>query len=264
MVINISDFQYGKFTSSQWELVIGSVGSSNVENINTYGDIEVFTDKTILGIEPYFYGTKLSEHLEFPMTIVNRNGGFYTSSQEQIIQGYLFNKKTPELLTISDWDKLDAGYMCLFTAPQKIKINNLVIGWTFNVKVMSQYSITSLKTEVINCTTDVTNYNYWNHSDINDYIYPDLKIQLASDVSFIRIENSDDQNRVFQLTGLRNGEEIYVNNKLKYFTTKSGDKILNKFNYNFFRVVDNLNRLRINGRSVITLTTRFKKAVGGF
>ncbi len=263
-MIITSNFQFDNTTSHRFGLIIGSIGDTGVQNIKTYGNIEIATDRAMNKTEPFYYRSKIVDHLEFPMTIINKHQQFYESWEVQIIQSWLFGRRDPHLLTIFDPDKMNESYECWLIDPEVIKVDNKPIGWSFTVKCTSSYSITDIKTEVFECTQDITDARYWNHSNIEDYLYPEMNIQLASDSTGIKIENESDGNRVFQLTGLRSGENIYVDNNLGYLVTVSGDKILKNFNLNYFRVVDGLNKLKITGKGVITIRTRFKKAVGGF
>lgn len=214
--------------------------------------------------ESFHYGAKLIDHLEFSMTILNKHGGYYTPMEIQLIQGWLFGRIKPNKFIIYDDCGEEHNYECWLISPEKIKIGYNVIGWNFIVRCTSTYSLTDLKTETINCLSDTNIIKYRNRSSVEDYVYPEMNIKLDNNTSSIEIINKSDNNRIFRISNVRKGEEIYVNNDLGYMDTKSGDNILDNFNLDYFRVVNGINDLTINGKCVITIKAKFKMAIGGY
>ena len=263
-MITISNFQYGDVSSHRFSLIIGSIGrSSGVDSIDTFGSIEVETDRAADRVEPFEYAARLSDKLEFPMTIVNKHGEFYESWEVQIIQGWLFGRKSPQYLTIFEPDKMNESFICRLINPQILKVAGRVYGWSFTVSCSVPYGVTDEKETVIDCSSGDTEYSYWNHSSVEGYIYPFMIIQLVDGETDVSIINKDDDDFEVAFTGLRADDTIRMDNNLKYVKTDSGDKVINNFNLNFFRAVDGLNRLRVTGKCVITIRTRFRQAVGG-
>ena len=260
----MSNFLFDGTSSHLFGLVIGHIGNTGVESISTYSNIELVQDRSLNRIEPYHYGIKYPERLEFPMEIYNKHGEHYEMYEVQAIQEWLFGRNQAKYLSILDPDKGGEAYLCWLTSPEIIKLDNKVIGWKFTVVTHSCYSHTNIYEESFVSDDDFSISHFHNMSNVEDYLYPEMEIHLQGLTTFVRIENISDNSRVFQITNLRRNSIVTVNNDLHLMSANNPDDIFENFNLNWFRFVPGHNRLLISGGCVVTFRTRFMKAVGGF
>jgi len=262
----MANFIFDETSSHQFGLVIGEINGSGLKTSNVFSEMEILSDNAFDRIEPYYYGRRFKENLKFSLTIVSRHSERYFLPFEiDAVQEWLFGRKEPKLLSIITDFGVKRSFECWLNNPAKIyKSYERVVGWTFDVECTSPFAITESKEKSYNCSMVENEIEYFNFSTVEDYIYPKMTIKLDPSTSYIRIENTNDNGRVFQLSGVKSGETIYVDNNLKYIETESKLNILDKFNNNFFRFVDGLNVLKISGKCELTFENRFYKNMGGF
>jgi hypothetical protein len=260
----MSNFVFNNISSHIFGLVIGFSSTQGIEEINTYSDMQIITDRSARRVEPYYFGRRLPESLEFGMEIYNKHGMHYEMHDVQTIQEWLFGRAEPHYLSILDPDKGNESYLCWLVSPQIVKVDNKVIGWKFQVMCASPYSETDIIESMYHCTTPTSEIEYYNLSNVEEYLYPELSIRMLGTASFILIENLNDNDRIFQITNIRAGTSIYVNNDYQYMIADNGDNVFQNFNLNWFRFSPGFNRLFISGTCELTFKHRFKKAVGGY
>ena len=263
----MSNFIYDNIPSHIFGLTIGNIGHPGVTDTGTYANVEIISDRAAKRTEPYHYGIKLQDGLEFPMEIYNRHGRYYEMYEVQAIQEWLFGRREAKYLSILDADKDGESYLCWLTEPNVVKLESKVIGWRFKAVCTACYSVTDIVEQRYECADEYTTIDYYNLSNIDDYVYPEMEIQLLGNTTYIRIENHDDNDRAFQILNMKPGSVIYVNNDLQYMRVVTGggvDSVFEHFNLNWLRFAAGRNRLNVSGMCEITFRTRFKKAVGGY
>jgi len=260
----MSNFIFDNTPSHVFGLRIAHRGSQGDVAKNTYTDIELITDRSAKKIEPYRYGRRLPDTLTFPMEIYNKHGNEYPSFEVQAIQEWLFGRIEPKFLTILDPDKGNEAYLCWLTAPNIIRHAGRVIGWQFTVTCAAPYSFTDIVELKFECNNDMNLIEFHNHSNIEDYLYPEMNIQMLANDTSVLIQNYNDNNRIFSLTGIRTNDSVFVDNNRQFMRATSGDNVFQNFNLNWMRFAIGYNRLYVSGRCIITFRTRFYKAVGGY
>ena len=261
---NLSNFVFDNTPSHVFGLRIAHIGTQGVVAKNTYTDIELITDRSAKRIEPYRYGRRLPETLTFPMEIYNKHGKQYPSYEVQAIQEWLFGRIEPKFLSILDPDKGNEAYLCWLTNPSIVRLAGRVMGWRFDVVCAAPYSFTDIVETRFECVNDATIINFHNLSNIEDYLYPEMSIEMLGNNTFVLIENANDDNRLFSLTNIRQGNSIFVDNNRQFMKAANGDNVFQHFNLNWFRFAPGHNRLYVDGRCIITFRNRFMKAVGGY
>jgi hypothetical protein len=240
------------------------MGSQVVKESNTYANIELIKDRSAKKIEPYIYGRRLSDTLEFPMEVYNAHGLFYPSYEAQAIQEWLFGRAEPHFLSLLEPDKANESLLCWLVDPQSVKVAGRLCGWTFNVVCAAPYAFTDIVEETFNCNEQASVLQYHNLSNVEDYLYPEMTVQMLGNSNYILIENQSDNNRVFQITNINAVNKIFVDNKRQFMTAGDGQDIFQNFNLNWFRFCIGTNKLYVNGRCTITFKNRFMKAVAGW
>lgn len=263
-VREISNFEFDNITSHRFDLIIASIDGNKVKNIPAAINVEVLIDKASNRPLPFYYGSTSTKKLEFPMEIYNKHGKSYEQYEIQAIQEWLFGRRKPHTLTIFDYDRGNESYECWLTNPHYGKISNGAIGWKFDVICTSPYSMTNLIVQQFECLNEENTIEYYNFSNMEDYLYPEINIQMLDKTTYIRIQNENDNNRVFQITEIPMNDNIYVNNDLGYITSTSKENLFKTFNLQYFRFAEGFNKLKVSGKCILTFRNRFYKAVGGY
>jgi hypothetical protein len=151
----------------------------------------------------------------------------------------------------------------IFTENQIISIGGVNYGFHVKFHMDSQFVYTDEFTYTYNITSSNQTVTVNNLSNYDGYIYPYLKITTGSGVNSISIANTTDNNsRLFNLTGLTSGEIITIDNDRQIITSLLGTNKLNGINFNFLRLVRGWNTLVFNGNGTYVLKLRFLKKVG--
>lgn len=256
---------YDNISSHIFGLVIGFIGSKGVYDVNTYTDVEIITDRSANRIAPYQFGMRLPDSLEFEMEVFNKHGQFYENYQAEAIQEWLFGRAEPKYLSILDPDKGNESYLCRLVSPRKVKLDNKIYGWRFTVVCTSAYSVTDIVEKIYDCSLNVNSeIIYYNLSTIEEYVYPEMDIRMAGNSTYVLLENLNDNNRIFQITNIAQGDVLHVNNDNQFMTSDKGGNVFQNFNLNWFRFAPGYNKIYVSGRCIITFRNRFLKSIGGF
>jgi len=186
----------------------------------------------------------------------------YSLAEEEIIQEWLFGQSEPKFLNVLELERSSVSYLCFLRQPSKIIIGGRVFGWRFTLECVAPYAFTDIfesRHEVV----DEAYIDFHNMSSIHDYLYPYMEIELQGNSTFVSIWNRNDNNRLFQVLDVRMGDTIKVDNKRQIMTAASGDNVFQNFNLNWLRFGPGHSRLHVGNSCIITLRTRFAKAIGG-
>ena len=266
----MSFFTFDNIHSSTFNLRIAYINAPSVRHVNTYANPEIISDRSGRRDEPYIFGRRLPDTLEFPSEIYNADGRTYDNHEIQAIQEWLFGRQHPKYLSLIENDSIGESYLCYLTNPSSVKVGNRVIVWRFTVTSVAPWGFTDVVEQTFDCSTQSLTYiDVHNLSTTPDvYLMPEMTVQLVGNTSYVSIYNlTDDEHRAFQITNLQQGDTIRVDNDKQIMSADIGDQTGNNafrnFNMNWFRLKTGINRLRINGRCVVTFKMRFRKAVGG-
>lgn len=98
--------------------------------------------------------------------------------------------------------------------------------------------------------------------DLNNYVYPIIKIQSNSDISgTFAITNLSDKNWVTRINGIKKGEIITIDSKNEIISSTI-TRTFNDFNYCFPRLVPGRNIYTSNVNIYLTFTYRTPRKVG--
>jgi len=258
----VSNFIFDDTPSHVFELRIAHRGSQGDVSKATTSDLEIISDRAGRRLEPYVYGTRTQEFMEFPMEIYCKQSKQYESWEVQAIQEWLFNRKEMHYLTILQPDMGNQSWKCFLTSPKIVRHAGRVIGWQFNVTTFP-YS----HTDIIEETYQVNGSAYihlYNDSNYEGYIWPELTIQMISNGRTVSLQNYDDNNRILSITNIQLGDSLYIDNDKKIIKARTTPNVLQNFNLNWFRLPIGHSRVLAEGRFSLTVKMRFLKAVGGF
>jgi len=260
----LSVFVFDNVSSQVFSLRIAQLGNQNTKVTNTYSSIEILKDRSSKRIESYYYGRRLADSIVFPMEILNENLNSYTMNQVQVIQEWLFGRAEPKFLSILEPGMSNASYQCWLNNPSTISIDGQVVGWSFDVECTAPYALTDIVETRYELLNDASTIEFHNLSNVEDYLYPEMSIQLLDNSTFILIQNQSDEDRLFQISGMRQGESVFVDNNRQIMIAESGDNVFQHFNLNWFRFSPGFNRLYVDGRCILTFRNRFQMAFSGY
>lgn len=260
----MSYFVFDNQSSQKFGLVIGTIGAAGVQTFDTYSDVEVIKDRSARGFESYYYGRRLPDELTIPVEIVSESGRPYQRFEERAIQEWLFGRKEAKFFSIVDPEMGNVSYLCFLKRPRVIVHAGNIAGWAFDMVCSTPAAFTDLVETPYECVNDASRIQFHNLSDMDGYLFPEMSIQMLGNSTTLMIENLTDNNRRFHLTNLRQGEQIYIDNKRQIMTSGSGANIFQHFNLNWFRFGVGFNDMLVTGRCILTFRNRFMKAIGGF
>jgi len=259
----MSYFIFDNIHSKEMNLRIAHVGSQGIVRKSTFADVEIVSDRSARRTEPYQYGRRLAPTREISMEIFHAHGGEFLYYERETIGEWLFGRADNHILTILDQDMGNKNYLCRLTRPEVIMLGGRVIGWRFTVTSALPYSFTDI-IETSYEINDSAFISFHNLNQIEEYLWPEIEIEMLGDSTSILIQNENDNNRIFNITDIRQGETIYVDNDRRMIKTASGDDLFNTFNLNFLRFNLGHNRLFVSGSARLVFRNRWKKAIGAF
>jgi len=208
--------------------------------------------------ESIFLGYESKEPLSFEITLISeKEVDAYTQGK---IAKWLVGRNGFKKLQVVQPDLSSVIYYCIFTNLKTTYIAGYAHAFTLTGITNSPYQFE--KNKVVT-TTVVTSGSLTisNNSDIEDYIYPDVKITSTSGGD-IEIINTSDADRSFKITGLSTGEVITISGKTQLLTSSTTLNRLGNFNKHWFRLRDGTNVLSIIGSATIEFTIPVIRQVG--
>ena len=132
----------------------------------------------------------------------------------------------------------------------------------------SQFAYEYPETFKYSISGDSTDIALFNRSTHNGYMYPTIKISNIIGNN-LEIANHSNGDRVFTITDMPTGIEIYIDCERQIITTNelslgkdSATNIYKLCNYKFPRLVPGENELTFNGDCDIEITCEFLRKVG--
>lgn len=136
---------------------------------------------------------------------------------------------------------------CVFCNPQKIEYAEGTVGWRCTCMCSSTMAIQEEVSKIItNFDSDIRIYV---DSDIQDYVYPKMKISFdVGDTPTIAIANKTDNNREMQVRDATSSP-IYVDCEMGTITNDSGISYYSKIvDQRFLRLLPGENVLSVTGK----------------
>jgi len=108
-------------------------------------------------------------------------------------------------------------------------------------------------------TSTASSYNINNLSNVDGYSYPEFTI-LTTTSGNVKIENIT-EGIDFELTGLNNAETITVDNERKILTSSTGLRKLGVFSKEWFKLVPDVNNIKLTGNFTLETKIRYRKTI---
>ena len=175
---------------------------------------------------------------------------------------WLFKNDFRDFVSI---DNPSIVYKIMFVQENKRFNNGVEQGW-IELNAFSMYShafspITITNYDFSDLSSPET-FEYENHSNVEDYYYPEIQFELKGVAVSFELKNLSDAGRVFKFTGLQTGESIYVDNENKLIETSvPGVYRLDKFNGNYLRFIYGVNQMQISTPCLLQIRSQFPIAL---
>jgi hypothetical protein len=244
-----SEFIYNGVPSSNFGLTISDTNVSDELSLPG-ANVSIISQEIYRKPKVYLFGVKQTPVLTIPISIFKYPE--ITAEEASVVSKWLFGQMDYKKLQIVQPDMQNIYYNCILTDPQIIKIGNIIRGfratitcdspyaWEFPKKIRYNYPFNNYYIET------VAKIN--NSSDSPDYIYPKMNIAINIFGGSVKLINHTDNNRIFEITNLEQGEVLDIDNNMQ--TLKSSfyiNHLKDLYNYNWFRYVPGLNYVTISG-----------------
>ena len=214
------------------------------------------------------YGKIQDRPLELQFVFGANNGRidserFFDRWSVEAIFAWLTGHDTYKWLEVEQPDMETVRYKCRVTECSFNTVGKFP--WAFECKAIcdSPYGYTfpeSHKYSIIG-SQGVKIFNRGTH---NGFYYPQMQLSLAG-ASSVNIVNHSDNDRLFSLTNIPNGQTIIIDidNENGVIKNNRNVNLYQGFNFNFFRFVKGDNNLTITGNCNLDIITMFPVNIGG-
>jgi len=206
---------------------------------------------------PYFYGAEQAPTLSFTMTI----------GREHYMDGYTrravdrwLSQPEYKILKIQQEDLSDIEFNCMLLDKTNKQFGNLSYAVEYTVKCDAPYGYTENFTTSYAITSDPEDIEFNNPSNVNGYTYPIIFAKLTGTDTGFTITNTTDNSRAF-VTGLTVSEEITIDCQRGIITSSTSLNRISDANKNWFRLVNGLNEITIEGLQTFRITDKYPLAV---
>jgi len=236
--------------SEFFNLYLGDIGGEG-ESVNPLGnDVSLITEKIFRRPVPFLYGAEQTPVLQFELSAFfpgSMDVGYFTK-----ISGWLFGQQNYKKLYLCQADMTDVYFNCFLTAPQIMKIGNMITGFTTTIVCDAPWG---WKENYVYTNDTLTNsgdqsITLFNNTNNTFYTKPTTTITFDTAGGDATITNTSDNDRVSSFVGIDARDVVTMNSDLETISGTSGDTdFLNgtKFNYNWLRLVRGHNTLTVNG-----------------
>lgn len=246
------DFTFDGISSISKGLVIVNV-DNGIKTLPYLPSQDIVEDHPNNVDKPYFYKTKKNP-LTFSLTFTLEDEDWTVAKKMEIAQ-WLY-KKTYKPFTTSDYP--DKVFYTIATNQADFMTANLTEGYfTVDFRMNAPYAYTTTGTVVHDLSSNITTTDIVINclSNVNDYFYPEVEIELKSTSTGFTIVNLSDGNRETTFTGLSVLETITLSNR--QIISDTGNYRYENFNKVWLRLVYGDNTLRVTGKCVLTFNTQY-------
>jgi len=218
---------------------------------------QIIEEKVSHKTKPFFFGLD-KEPLEFTISLMPLDTQ-WTRDKKLKIVNWLFKDVYKPFISE---DNPDIIYYCMPIEEAHRFVNRIDQGFatiTFRCNSPYAYSPTYFKTYISQQSSNP--FEIENLSNIEKFNYPEVEVELLTGNSFKLINLTDGGNE-FSFTDLQQGEKIYVNNESKQIISSLPNTYrLGNFNKHWLKLVQGVNRIRIEGDVNIQFRTVFPLSI---
>lgn len=252
-----SHFEFAGLSSRRYNLIIANLDTSRyIQSAGTISSNVVFSKKEN---KNYLISSNYTDSpVSFDIEILVDNDKPLTPGACREVIKWLFNKQAYSRLYIDIADDPNGEmydfvegvqrrsyFNCRLINPEKIEWNGGVIGYKCTLESDSPYLWQDAVEVSFNISSTTQNFTVNIDSDLNDYIYPTVTIEMGQAGGDVNImNNTDDSTRITKFTGISANANIIMKGDINYI---SGDYYTKFATRNFIRLLDGENIFTING-----------------
>lgn len=254
-------FEYGGVSSVQYGLIIVNVNTNRMTNL--YGQRESVTIFSKSANKLYLIDDDHSSSpLVFDIEIVTEDGRCLDKEERRQIEKWLFNRRSYRKLYIDlscddrgeTYEYVDGvqkrNYLnCRLINPEKLEGNGGIVGYKATLEADSQMFWQDPIEQSFNVnnssSSSSSNITVTIDTDLEEYVYPKVTIQMGSSGGeIIIINNDDDSARQTKFVDIGANATIVMKGDLNYVSGQYYEKFSGR---NFIRLLDGSNTLTIKG-----------------
>ncbi len=256
-----SHFEFGGQTSRQYGLIFANIETDRFTQLGGSPSTQtVFNKKEKRN---HIVADDYSDSaIPFDVEIVTDEPRVLNITEQRKIEKWLFNRRSYRKLYIDIIDDLcgdtfdyidnekKRNYLnCRFINPEKLEYNGGIVGYKATIETDSSYmwqEPVEQSFTVNNATAEAsTSITVAVDSDLDDYIYPTVKINIGTIGGDIIISNnSDDAGRLTKFADLPPNATIIMKGNINYISGQYYNKFATR---NFIRLLDGDNHLTVLG-----------------
>lgn len=249
MILDGNYFTFGSFNSEDYGLIFAHIETEEFLSLaGTITSTTLFNKKRKAS---YFTGYDYSSSpISFDAEIVSNCGEPISQDDCKVIEKALFNKSQRKKLRSKTGDvSTDSYYFnCVLINPSRILSESGTIGFQFTVECDSPYlwqDDTNNAIAINGVSGETKTFSVTVDSDMDEYIYPSVLIEMGDTGGDITIINqSDSSSRLTSFTNLSANAGFEMMGDINY-VSDGYYQLLN--NQNFIRLVDGINEFSVMG-----------------
>lgn len=254
-MLNTNYITYDDVVSRQFGLCLGSFNSETGAQDTSIYSPNIAITQANKNNKFAVSNSKVDAPPEYELTLVSETT--ISSVMIRKIMRWLAGDGSFKKLIVNRQDLQDYYAMCVFKDISEIKVNGYCVGFKMTAVLESAFWYGQPeKVIVYNGKHTEEKVNVINKSDMAGYTYPQITFKINSGSDSIRIVNlSDDEARVFELTGLNPNTTYVIDNELH---TLDGDGKISLDSFtkglNWLRLIRGRNILKITINGEVTIT----------
>jgi phage-related protein len=258
------EFIFDSKPSSEYGLVISSIGDSGTIESPQGSGISLITKKILRNPTEYLYGVEQQPVLEFDLEFFSQNP--ISGEMRNIVSSWLFGQQNFKILRILQSDLQNIYFNVFFINAVATYVGRVQYGWKAHARCDSPFANTNSQTilhsfsgsAIVNEVLTINNLSANAY-----YTYPTLAFRTSTMGNSFSITNINDNNRIFSFTALLAEETISVDCLRQIVVSNSGLLRVSHFNLKWFRLVPGINILTVvGGVTYYTMTIPIVKKVG--
>jgi hypothetical protein len=257
-----TDFSFNNISSSTYNLQIVKVEGSGLIPTPVSGGKSIHEEYSPFHNSPFFYKAQMQPmNLSLQFTISATPNSFDETTRMAIFD-WLYSPMV--YCDFVSQDNPNKVYKIIFNSPLEFNTVDFLNGFfelsaqcyptPFTTLTTYEYNISATPTTItINNLQNVRNY------DNTYYYYPIIFADLTSTANSLKITNTSDTNRVFEITSCELLEQLYIDNALKIINSSVSG--VNRFatltNKQWLRLVKGVNVLTVNTTADISIQCQY-------
>lgn len=262
MAFPATSFIYGGISSEDYGLYLGSTSNPGFEKTQASTNPIFIIDSIKSRTHNFIYGIEQSEpNLKFTLDMFTYD--YLSRSDIAYIDNAFFSSTMPKKLVFCQEDMANYYYNAIFSKNQIISSGNQVMGFSCDIICADAYAYEPFKTAIYDVVNgDLNKVRFNNLSGGLNYLYPRINFVCNRDSGKLKIINKSDNNRTFEIWGLKNGETVSIDEWF-HITSSTGLMRLENCNKQWLRFAKGINHLEIQGdTSRVNVTYQFNRSIG--